>query len=309
MFISLQVFFFDFPLIIRHAIYEKLWHTTPMATPQQLKYLDINILQPNPFQPRNKIQPEEVEELTQSIRQYGILEPLVVAQTPAGYQIIAGERRWRAAKIAGLTEVPVLVRKTTPRGMLEMAIVENVQRVDLNAIERARAFKQLLRDFNYSNDQICKKVSKSGSYVSNTLRLLTLPDAIKDGIVGGQISEGHGRAIASLTDKQVQIQIYKQLLRENGSVRRAEELVRYEKEKEQIQESGPEVKTANQINPAIIKKWQEQIARHLKTMPQIKLIRSINHTRLTVTLKGDQNEAKQDLEKIMRLITQETDSN
>ena len=112
---------------------------------QQLKFLDIKLLQPNPFQPRNKIQPEDVEELTDSIKQYGILEPLIIAQTPAGYQIIAGERRWRAAKAAGLTEVPVLIKKTTPRGMLEMAIIENVQRIDLNSIERAQAFKQIGR--------------------------------------------------------------------------------------------------------------------------------------------------------------------
>jgi len=279
-----------------------------MATQQQLKYLDIKVLQPNPFQPRNKIQADEIEELTQSVNQYGVLEPLVVAQTPAGYQIIAGERRWRAAQAAGLTEVPVLVRKTTPRGMLEMAIVENVQRVDLNSIERAQAFKQLIRDFNYSHEQISKKIGKSLPFVSNTIRLLTLPDAIKDGIIGGQISEGHGRALAALSDKQVQIQIYKQLLKESASVRRAEELVRYQKEKDQTDESRSDQKVFAQISPAILKKWQEQIARRLKTTPQIKLIRSRNQTRLTVTLKGDQDEAKRDLEKIMDLITKETDT-
>jgi ParB family transcriptional regulator, chromosome partitioning protein len=270
---------------------------------QQLKFLDIKLLQPNPFQPRNKIQPEDVEELTDSIKQYGILEPLIIAQTPAGYQIIAGERRWRAAKAAGLTEVPVLIKKTTPRGMLEMAIIENVQRIDLNSIERAQAFKQLMRDFKYTLGDVARKVSKSSPYVSNSIRLLALPDAIKDGIVGKLISEGHGRALASLDDKKVQIELYKKILKETASVRRAEELVRYEKEKIQTEESKSHQKVEAQVSPSIVKKWQDQIERYLKTKPQLKLVRSRNQTRLTVTLKGDQDEAKQDLEKIMTLIT------
>jgi len=272
---------------------------------QQLKYLDIGLLQPNPFQPRNKIQPDEIEDLVASIKKFGILEPLVIAQTPAGYQIIAGERRWRAAKVAGLTEVPAVVKKTTPRGMLEMAIVENVQRVDLNAIERAQAFKQLIRDFNYSHEQVAKNIGKSLSLVSNSMRLLNLPDAVKDGIVGGQISEGHGRALASLSDKQVQIQLYKQILKESASVRRAEELVRYQKEKIQTPESTALQRVEAQVSPSLIKKWQQQIERMIKTKPQIKLVRSRNQTKLTVTLKGDQDAARDDLEKIMDSITKE----
>jgi len=104
-------------------------------------------LQPNPFQPRGKIKTEDIQELAKSIKAYGVIEPIVIAQTPAGYQIIAGERRWRAAQLVGLEEVPVHIKKTTPKGMLEMALVENVQRIDLNALERAQAFQQLMRSF------------------------------------------------------------------------------------------------------------------------------------------------------------------
>jgi len=132
--------------------------------------LPLNQLQPNPLQPRGKMSKEELEELVTSVKTYGILEPIVVAHTPAGYQIIAGERRWRAAKLAGLKEVPVIVKVTTPRGMLEMAVIENVQRVDLSPIERAQAFQQLLRDFKFSHQQIADKIGKSIAYISNSLR-------------------------------------------------------------------------------------------------------------------------------------------
>src|SRR3989344_3399589 len=116
-------------------------------TDERIHELDINLLQPNPLQPRGLITPESLAELAESIREHGILEPIVVARTPAGYQIIAGERRWRASRLAGLDIVPVIIKETTPQGMLEMAIVENVQRVDLNPLERAQAYKRLMDEF------------------------------------------------------------------------------------------------------------------------------------------------------------------
>ncbi|MBI2599026.1 ParB/RepB/Spo0J family partition protein [Candidatus Curtissbacteria bacterium] len=116
----------------------------------QIFEIDIDMLQPNPLQPRGLITPDSLVEIVDSIREHGVLEPLVVAKTPAGYQIIAGERRWRASKIAGLFKVPVIIKETTPQGMLEMAIIENVQRVDLNPLERAQAFRRLLDEFGLS---------------------------------------------------------------------------------------------------------------------------------------------------------------
>ncbi len=197
-----------------------------MPDQQQIYSLDIELIQPNPLQPRGLIAPQSLTDLVSSIKEHGIIEPLVVAKTPAGYQIIAGERRWRAAKLAGLTSVPVLVKETTAKGMLEMAIVENVQREDLNPIERAQAFQRLIEEFGLPVGEIAKRMGKSESYVSNTMRLMALPDAIKDGLISGAISEGHARAIAGLGEIKLMVDAYKTILSESASVRRAEDLAR-----------------------------------------------------------------------------------
>lgn len=197
-----------------------------MADTQQVLFLDISFVQPNPLQPRGLIAPDSLGDLANSIREHGVIEPLVVAKTPAGYQIIAGERRWRASKLAGLTTVPVIVKETTARGMLEMAIVENVQREDLNPIDRAQAFQRLVEEFGLPVGEIAKRVGKSESYVSNTMRLLALPDAIKDGLISGAISEGHARAIAGLGEVKLMVEAFKTILAESASVRRAEDLAR-----------------------------------------------------------------------------------
>ncbi|MFH0863669.1 MAG: ParB/RepB/Spo0J family partition protein [Candidatus Gottesmanbacteria bacterium] len=188
--------------------------------------IEINLLEPNPLQARAIFSAESLAELSSSIKEHGILEPLVVAKTPAGYQIIAGERRWRAAKMAGLTRVPVVVKETTSRGMLEMALVENVQREDLNPVDRAQAFQRLVEEFGLPVSEIARRISKSDAYVSNTIRLLALPDAIKDGLISGATTEGHARAISGLGNTKLMVDAYKTLLAENASVRRAEELVR-----------------------------------------------------------------------------------
>lgn len=262
--------------------------------------LPIQQLQPNPFQPRGKIKKEEVSELAQSIKTYGILEPLVVAHTPAGYQIIAGERRWRAAQIVGLNEVPVHVKKTTPKGMLEMALVENVQREDLNALERAQAFRQLMRNFEYSNSELAKKVGKSPSYISNSIRLLDLPDAIADGLIAGQITEGHARAITSLQAEDTMIQIYKTVLKEHASVRRTEELVRRHKAGVSNQITQSKSTKTDKSDPEL-NKWEAKFNHIFHTQSKLRLSRSQRQTKLTITLKGSPEETQQDLEKIIKL--------
>ena len=160
--------------------------------------LDTNLLQANPLQPRGIISPDSLQELVDSIREQGILEPIVVARTPAGFQIIAGERRWRAARVLELPKVPVVIKETTPQGMLEMSIVENVQREDLNPIERAQAYRRLIDEFGLGTNEVARKVGKSAPTISNTIRLLSLPDAIKDALVAGVITEGHVRPLISL---------------------------------------------------------------------------------------------------------------
>lgn len=192
----------------------------------EIMEIDIHELQPNPLQVRSVIKSESLVDLVESIKEHGILEPLVIAKTPAGFQIVAGERRWRAAKIVGLKKLPVIVKETTAQGMLELALVENVQREDLNAIERAQGFQRLMNEFTLGVTEISKRIGKSPAYVSNTLRLLSLPDAIKDGIISGQISEGHARAIAGLGDPKLMVEAFKTILAEGASVRKAEELSR-----------------------------------------------------------------------------------
>lgn len=264
--------------------------------------LETSLLQPNPFQPRGKIHEEEVADLAKSITSYGILEPIVVAHTPAGYQIIAGERRWRAAQLANLSEVPVIIRETTPKGMLEMALIENVQRINLNAIERAKAFQQLLRDFRYSAVDLATRIGKSEAFISNSLRLLNLPDAIKDGVVGKQITEGHARALAGLEDKKLMIEVYKRLLKENASVRRAEELVRQVKQAHEAKTATAPGKRVP-IDPDLLTRWQKSFEDFLQhSSPKVKLSRSTRQTRLTVTLRGNLEETQKDLEQLLKLV-------
>jgi ParB family chromosome partitioning protein len=267
----------------------------------QVTSLKTSQLQPNPFQPRGNFLKEDLAELVESVRTHGVLEPLVVALTPAGYQIIAGERRWRAAKAAGLEEVPVHVKKTTPRGMLEMALVENVQRMDLNALERAQAFQQLMRDFGFTPGQIAQKVSKSAPYISNSLKLLTLPDAIKDGLLGGLITEGHARAIAGVDDEKSQIELYKIVMKESASVRRTEELARRYKE-----ETGQEVTERGrpmQISDEQVKDWEKKFQSFFNTKTKLKVSRSLRHTRVTITLIGPPEATHGDLDKMMELTS------
>ena len=199
----------------------------------RISEIETLLLQPNPLQPRGLISPESLTDLVNSIREQGILEPIVVANTPAGYQIIAGERRWRAAKILGLAKVPVIVKNTTPQQMLEMSIVENVQREDLNPIERAQAYKRLIDDFGLSVTEVAKRVGKSLPYISNSIRLLTLPDAIKDALAAGVITEGHVRPLISIGDPKLMLAAFKRILVEGISVRGAEEVARGIKSSEQ----------------------------------------------------------------------------
>ncbi|MBI2430704.1 MAG: ParB/RepB/Spo0J family partition protein [Candidatus Levybacteria bacterium] len=211
-----------------------------MENNERIFELEIMVLQPNPLQPRGLISPESLTELVDSIREQGILEPLVVAKTPAGYQIIAGERRLRAAKIAGLTKVPVVVVETTPQGMLEMSIVENVQREDLNPIERALAYRRLIDEFGLGTNEVAKRVGKSAPTVSNTIRLLSLPDAIKDALIAGVITEGHVRPLISLGDSMLMLDLFKRILKENSTVRQTEEIARQIKGEVQKKEARTE---------------------------------------------------------------------
>lgn len=268
-------------------------------TQSQITELDIDMVQPNPLQPRGTILADTVTDLMESIKEHGILEPLVIAHTPAGYQIIAGERRWRASKLLGLKRVPVVIKETTPKGMLEMAIVENVQRTDLNPIERGKAFMRLMSEFGLGNADIAKRVAKSPAYVSNTLKLLDLPDALKDGLIGGLISEGHARALASIDDTRLMIEAYKLVLKEGASVRRAEEIARRLK-KEFAEKPATTGRPALIMSDEIVS-MQKRLSGALGDRSAVKLTRSKRETKILIKLKGSPEETDEVLHRIMSL--------
>ena len=269
---------------------------------QQVTQIPIEELQTNPLQPRGVISPDSLVDLVDSIREHGILEPLVIAKTPAGYQIIAGERRWRAAKIIGLKIVPAIIKETTPRGMLEMAIVENVQRVDLNPLERGRAFQRLNEEFGLSTSEIARRVSKSQAYVSNALRLLTLPDALKDGLLSNLISEGHARALAAIADVKLMIEAYKVVLKENASVRRAEDLAR--RFNNQIGEVKVHKKRVKIVSEDLDRMRDEILQSLGGEKTEVKLTRSRVESRVIIILKGSIEETEENLQKIYTNICQ-----
>lgn len=189
----------------------------------------IEAIQPNPHQPRRQIDETELEGLVQSIREHGLLQPLIVTQTqadPPRYTLIAGERRWRAAQRAGLTTVPVVVREVAPRQMLELALVENLQRADLNPIEEAQAYRYLIETFGLTHEEVARRVGRSRAAITNALRLLQLPPAIQDHLLAGRISEGHARALLMLDSPAQQEHVLRRILEEGLSVREAEELAR-----------------------------------------------------------------------------------
>ena len=190
--------------------------------------VNISKIIPNPRQPRYQMRPEDLQELAESIREHGIIQPLLVTQEDGydGYTLIAGERRLRAAKIAGLEAVPVIVRQVTDQQMLELALIENVQRADLTPLETAEAFRQLNESFGLSHEEIAQRVGKSRVTVTNTLRLLKLPKSVREALAEGLISEGHARALLGLSNPQGQTSALQTILKQDMTVRQTEELIR-----------------------------------------------------------------------------------
>ncbi|HEX2038082.1 MAG TPA: ParB/RepB/Spo0J family partition protein [Chloroflexota bacterium] len=194
--------------------------------------VELGRIERNPRQPRRHMEEEQLAELADSIREHGLLQPLVVAPLESGnggvprYRLIAGERRWHAARIAGLIRVPVMIRDASPRELLELALVENVQRADLNAVEQAMAYRQLAEEFGLTQEQIGQRVGKSRFAIANTLRLLHLPAVVQQSLIDGQLSEGHARALLGLADPEAQRRLAQQVIEQQLSVRQTEELVR-----------------------------------------------------------------------------------
>ena len=205
--------------------------------------LKLNLIEPNSEQPRKNFDEESLQELADSIKQYGILQPLIVQKKGNHYEIIAGERRWRAAKLAGITDVPVLIREYDKQQTMEIALIENVQRADLNPIEEAQAFQQLIQEFHLTQEEIANRVSKNRATITNSMRLLKLDVRVQDMLADGKISSGHARALLGLEEGERQYQVAVKITEEKLSVRDVEKLVKMmnRPSKEKKPEKGPDI--------------------------------------------------------------------
>ena len=189
-------------------------------------YVKIGKVEPNREQPRKSFDEDALLELSESLRQYGVLQPLLVQDKKDYYEIIAGERRWRAAKLAGLKEVPVIIKKLTDQEIVEISLIENIQRENLNPIEEALAYKRLLREFNLKQDEVAERVSKSRTAVTNSMRLLKLDEKVQQMVIDELISTGHARALLAITDNEIQYTLAQQIFDEKLSVRETEKLIK-----------------------------------------------------------------------------------
>jgi len=228
-------------------------------------YCDIDLIRPNRFQPRTTFSEEDLKELADSIKIQGVLQPLLVRNTDAGYELIAGERRLRAAKRAGLTQVPVVIKRVTDDKLLEMSLVENIQRQNLNPIEEAEAYHRLITQLNLTQDQASARVGKSRSAVANFLRLRQLPDQIKASITDGMLSMGHARALLGAEVSSQQLAAWRAVVSKGLSVRQTEKLVRRLK----AEKKRPKV-SKNHSEQIYLASLAEDLSRHLGTKILIK---------------------------------------
>ena len=230
----------------------------------------ITMVEPNRKQPRKNFDEDALQELSESIKQFGLLQPILVQDRKTYYEIIAGERRWRAAKLAGLKEVPVIIRDYTEQEIVEISLIENIQREDLNPIEEAQAYKRLLEEFHLKQDEVAERVSKSRTAVTNSIRLLKLSDEVQQMVIDEMISTGHARALLAVEDHQEQYNLAQKIFDEKLSVREVEKLVKnLGKPKKQLT-----VKDYDKTLQAIYEEVQENL--------KVKL-----GTKVTITGKGN----------------------
>jgi len=264
--------------------------------PEEGQVQDIPVEQVRPArgQPRERVDEEGLAELAQSVRVHGVLQPVLVRPVSGGYEIVAGERRWRAAVMAGLRFVPAIVKDVSEAERLELALVENLQREDLNPLEEAAGFRQLVERFGYTQEQLAARVGKSRSYVANTLRLLGLAPAVQEMVRAGKLSAGHARALLSVSDERLQVALAEKLVQRGASVREAEEMVRREARKGETRRRA--AGEGGSWQP-----WEDRLRRALGTK---------------VFIRGDEQKgrieihyfSRQDLERIVEALVRLTDA-
>jgi ParB family chromosome partitioning protein len=236
---------------------------SPKSTPTEI---DVDLISPNEYQPRHRPDDVRLDELAQSIRANGVIQPIVVHKVDGGYRIIAGERRWRAAQRAGLTRVPVYIKEVAigkDAQLLEMALIENIQREDLNPIDQAAAYEKLSTDFRMTQEEIAAAVGKDRSSVANHLRLLKLPQEVRAEVAGGRLSMGHARAVLAIADEAGQRQVARQVIAQNLSVRETETLVK------RLGKPAPAGRSAAAGNDVNTRAAEERLRLHLGTRVRI----------------------------------------
>ncbi len=224
--------------------------------------MDIKKVEPNRDQPRKKFDEDALIELSESIKQFGILQPLLCQERDDYYEIIAGERRWRAAKMAGVKEVPVIIKKLTDQQIMEISLIENIQREDLNPIEEALAYKRLIEEFNLKQDEVAERVSKSRTAVTNSMRLLKLNEKVQQMVIDEMLTTGHARALLGIEDQELQYTLAQQIFDQKLSVRDTEKLVK------SLQNNKKKAKAEKTVDPqmeAIYKDLEERLKKTMGT--------------------------------------------
>lgn len=225
----------------------------------QVENIDLKLCRPNPYQPRKVFEADAIEEMKQSIKQHGILQPLIVRKSIRGYEIVVGERRYRAAKEANLEVIPAIVKELTDEEMMEIALLENIQREDLTPIEEANAYDKLINELGVTQEQLAKRLGKSRSHIANLVRLLSLPNEVIQMVNNGSLSMGHGRALLGLKDKNKVIPTARRIAKEKLNVRQVEALI------QQLNENTPKKKTKKESKDIFIKEKENHLTEYFGT--------------------------------------------
>jgi len=260
-----------------------------------IKNIPLDEIQPNPYQPRKDFDQEKLKELADSIREHGVVQPVILAPGNDGkYIIIAGERRWRAARMAGFESVPALIKETDEKTLLQIALIENLQRDDLNPIEEANAYKKLIDDFQLTQEELAKRLGKNRTTIANTLRLLNLPPKVKSAILEGKITEGQARPLLGEKDEKIQQKIADEVIRQRLTARQVEKMVsKKEKEKSAEKEEENEIQAANELFTHEVK---EELQARLGT--KVKIQKKKNRGFIEIEFYGEE-----DLDRVASLIT------
>ncbi|HDL9228710.1 TPA: ParB/RepB/Spo0J family partition protein [Staphylococcus aureus] len=238
---------------------------------EQIKKIDISDIKPNPYQPRKTFDENHLNDLADSIKQYGILQPIVLRKTVQGYYIVVGERRFRASKIAGLKYVSAIIKDLTDEDMMELAVIENLQREDLSAIEEAESYQRLMTDLKITQQEVAKRLSKSRPYIANMLRLLHLPKKIADMVKDGRLTSAHGRTLLAIKDEQQMLRLAKRVVKEKWSVRYLENHVNELKNVS----SKSETDKVDITKPKFIKQQERQLREQYGAKVDISIKKSV----------------------------------